>query len=169
LLIIPALDATEQQKKDLSEAIDYLKRSPTGFRVVSELEKSPTEYAVDFNNSDKDQYSSKTKRIDWDPLSGLKTGKGEIQTPALGLGHEFGHALQDQSGRLAGRTRAQIEAENLANTESPIAKELGEPIRGSYGDVDPYNPTPKTDGPTSCRPYGGSKAKPIGSSIALML
>jgi len=71
-----------------------------------------------------------------------------VQSAAMGLAHELGHALQHIEGvldplinpmgtptRAQQRTRrARIEADNLLRFETPIARELGEPTRISYDD-----------------------------------
>ena len=130
-----ASDATEAQKKEYQEAVDYLNESDSGSSLIKELERSGEVIVVQFRDNDDDRYYRDTNTVTWDPGSGLVTGSGGIQTAALGLAHEFGHALQDIKGELTGKNSAQIEAENLEQVESPIAQQLGEPQRESYSDA----------------------------------
>ncbi len=53
-----------------------------------------------------------------------------VQSAALGLAHEMGHAAQDLDKLL--RTGIDVEDDNLNRYESPIAGQLGEPTRKNY-------------------------------------
>jgi len=136
LEIILSPEATDAQKKEYYDAIDYLKSSPTATSLIERLENSSHVITVDFINDHEDAYDTVTKIVFWDPGSGLITGQGGIQTPALGLAHELGHAEAHTNGSLDGKSIGQIEAENLSRVETPIAKELGEPVRRFYLDYD---------------------------------
>jgi uncharacterized protein RhaS with RHS repeats len=130
-------------------AIVYLKGSDRGAELLNKLEESTEVITISINDDDNDSYNPATNTVNWDPDSGLVTGSGEIQSAAIGLIHELGHAEQDLNDELKDRSRLEIEEENLARTENPVAKQLGEPTRDNYFDVDPHNPVVTTTGPTS--------------------
>jgi len=151
--IVLSEDATEEQKKAYNEAIEYLQSSETAESLIGGLEKTEEVITIEFIDNHEDSYNFATNTVEWDPSSGLEVGrKGKIQTPASGLAHEFGHAEQDLDGRFEGidlrniSERLKIEAENLINTENPIARQLGEPRRGHYLD---HQGAVRTRGPTS--------------------
>lgn len=83
-----------------------------------------------------------TDTIRIDPLSGLKVAPGRVQTPALGVLHEAGHAeahLSDPQGELADfetvddNYRNVSERKVIENVETPAAKTMGEPTRTTHG------------------------------------
>ena len=139
--------ATKEEKKQYERTIAYLKTSKTGKELLKKLEDSKTVFTIMFVNNDNDYFDSSTKNIYWDIDSGLVMKDGtSIQSAALGLAHEMGHGAQYLDGDLdemlnaktqaeADTARAKIEAANLKNCETPIAKQLGEPIRKSYLDA----------------------------------
>ena len=64
-----------------------------------------------------------------------------VQSAALGLAHEMGHAAQHLDGtydefveKYKDFARELLEEDNLAKYETPIAKQLGEPTRSHYND-----------------------------------
>jgi RHS repeat-associated protein len=129
-------NATDTEKQEYERTMAYLKTSEEGRKLIEKLENSPVIFTIVFNSNDDDSYESSTRTINWDATSGLVSGdKKSIQSAALGLAHEMGHGAQDLDKLLAGKTRSQIEADNLARYETPIAKQLGEPIRKSYNDI----------------------------------
>jgi len=82
-------------------------------------------------------YDPNTRTIHWDPTSGLLLPCGAVQSVALGLAHEMGHALLHQEGHISYTTNSAAdialeEAENLRRFESPIARQLGEPTRAGH-------------------------------------
>jgi len=145
MVIVLSEDATEEQKKEYEQAIDYIKSTERGRELIAKLEESEVVITIEFIDDHESRYNLKDKIVKWDPTSGLIVGEGEIQTPALGLAHEFGHAEQDLDGRfenlelLTGfelrKERLRIEGENLRDTEYPIAEELSEPQREHYLDT----------------------------------
>jgi RHS repeat-associated protein len=154
LEIILDPSTSETDRRYFDEAMEYLKTSPTAAAMIERLEESDEIITVTMNNTHNDEYLYRLKIVKWDPTSGLKTGTGGIQTPALGLGHEFGHADVQLSGRYDFITdeatyeqyKMQIEEEITKDYESVIARELGESERRYYND----NTGPvRVQGPTS--------------------
>lgn len=139
--------ATKEEKKQYDRTIAYLNGSKTGKALLEKLENSKTVFTIVFVNDDNDYFDSSTMNIYWDMDSGLVMKDGtSIQSAALGLAHEMGHASQYLDGALdplnnaktqaeADAARAKIEADNLKNCETPIAKQLGEPTRKNYLDA----------------------------------
>lgn len=91
------------------------------------------------------RYDALTKTIYFAPNSGLLLNDyASVQSAALGLAHEMGHAAQDLDGLMGRLTENVLEALNLETYETPIAKELGEPTRvrdTAVGTVDMQNST----------------------------
>lgn len=128
-------DATDEQKEEYERAIAYLKTSETGRKLIELLEESIIAFSICFVDDDTMGYDSQNYIIYFDVNSGLVLGNGSsVQSAALGLAHEMGHAAQDLSGLLDGN-RDEIESLNLEMYENPIAKELGEPMRSSINDT----------------------------------
>ena len=139
--IVLSSDATKAQKEAYEKAIAYLKTSKTGKALIEKLENAKDAKGNDiiititFNNIHDDYYDSSTRTIAWDSTSGLLMSNGtSVQSAALGLAHEMGHGAQHLDGEFDGKTRSEIESDNLKKYETPIAKELGESTRKSYTD-----------------------------------
>jgi len=143
------VNGTEEQKSDYEEAKQYIEQSERGKELISNLEDRSELVTVNFHDEMTDSYDPVFNEVNWNPNAGLEVGDGEIQTPALQLAHELGHAEQDVQGELRGKTVAEIEQANLTKTETVIANELGEPTRSNYDDV--QGPI-LTKGPTSNDP-----------------
>ena len=131
--------AEGSRPKDILEyykAIEYLSNSPRANEIINTLEKSPYLFTIMFDDNDNDYYSYEDKKIiSWDPDSGLITKSDDIQSAALGLIHEMGHAEQDINGELKNKSTDLIEQENLNKTENLVANELFEAKRKDYYDV----------------------------------
>lgn len=98
-------------------------------------------------DNNEDSYDNSINTIFWDPYSGLILNTGDVQSAALGLVNEMGHAEQDlnQVYLNPDYDGALIEKENLEKNEIPIAIQLGEPVRLNYFDgIGPQ----KMNGPT---------------------
>ena len=125
-------NATAEEIKQYNRAIQYLQTSNTGKALVQKLQKSKTVFTIIFINDHKDRYELSTKYIYWNIYSGLvMRDRTSIQSAALGLAHEMGHAAQHLDGQLKGIPYF-IEMNNLRKYETPIAKQLGEPTRRGY-------------------------------------
>lgn len=102
------------------------------------LNASSEKFTIREVNNMKWQYDGATKTIDFDPTSGLEVRPGEIQSPALGLLHEAGHAfkqMEDPVGEYLDGERYDEFYDNVAEAnvirtiEMPAAKSMGEPVR----------------------------------------
>ena len=137
LLIILAADATEEQIAEYERAIAYIKTSETGRELIELLEASLFTITIVFVDNDQMGYDAASNTIFFDTNSGLiLKDRTSTQSAALGLAHEMGHAAQDITGVINNLhlTRDRIEAMNLQEYETPIARELGEPTRNKYSD-----------------------------------
>ena len=129
-----ATDATEEQIEEYERAIAYLKTSKTAKTLIEKLDASSQVFTIVFVDNDEMQYFSISNIIYFDMDSGLTLADGaSVQSAALGLAHEMGHAAQDLDGaRFVLSEMNKLEEENLNKYEIPIATELGEPIRTDY-------------------------------------
>ena len=129
--------ATDAQKREYERAIKYLKTSATGKALIKKLEDAKETITITFNKKHNDVYTIETRTIAWDPTSRLVLGDGKsVQSAALGLVHEMGHAGQHLDGTyFSFASYEDREADNLKNCETPIATELGEFTRKNYDDV----------------------------------
>jgi RHS repeat-associated protein len=142
---------------DAVSTVRYLMRSPTARGEFRQLTDSKQTYRLVFDRG-KDavmSYDHDTRTVTINPTSGLRVGaKGEIQSPAIGAGHEVSHAAEhDRIGTeaLVKNLEAPVvevemtpdggmsvtydvspEEQRATAVEGKIAKELGEPIRSSY-------------------------------------
>ena len=88
--------------------------------------------------------------ITWNPLQGNATKSNEVQSPALGLGHEVGGHVAATIRNPAIAKLPEAERESIATKrENQMAKELGEPERKDYGDTQGYV---RVDDPTKHGP-----------------
>ena len=124
-------------------------------------------HVITVNFIDTHDMSYRNGNIYWNPTSGLVVGDRQrrtmdVQSAAIGLAHEMGHALQHIDGtaaRLWNETVSSppptlmmlreysrlLEEDVLERFEIPIARELVEPRRYNYfhtaGSVDTNSPT----------------------------
>ena len=137
-VIVVASDATEEQREEYERAIAYIKTSETGRKLIEYLETSSFTITIDFVDDDNMCFAVNNATIYFDTNSGLVLSDGiSVQSAALGLAHEMGHAAQYLDGTMAKLNGYVdlVEKFNLDTYETPIAKELGEPIRSNYNDV----------------------------------
>jgi hypothetical protein len=130
-----AADALYEQAKH------YLNRDPVEAKLFKELEHSPDgrRYHLTINHRNDDSFDPKGNDIAWDPYSALRTTRGGRQSPALGLGHEVDHAVEDS--RIADRLRNMPDARYdnaeerrvITGSERHAARMLGESIRYDHG------------------------------------
>lgn len=75
----------------------YLSRDPAEAALFRRLEHASgrTRYHLTTNHRNDDHYDPSTHTIAWDPYSALRTTSGGRQSPALGLGHEVDHAVEN--------------------------------------------------------------------------
>jgi RHS repeat-associated protein len=133
-----------------NQALAYLYKDPTMKQLINDLNNSDNNYNIVMNNNDDDSYDPSTRTINWDPHSALRTKCGSSQTPALGLGHEMGHAdgssfwhhilqmipSQDYNNYEERRV--------IINIETPAAINLGEGTRTDHGGQPYWVPAPRS-------------------------
>lgn len=140
-IIVLSPDTTEEQEREYDRAIAYINTSEKGKKLIECLETSAEVFTIVFVDDDNMYYESSTNTIYFDINSGLVLGDGKsVQSAALGLVHEMGHAAQYLDGTindLQGYVEL-IEALILENYETPIAIELGEPTRLFYNSYSGY-------------------------------
>ncbi len=83
----------------------YLSRDRIERGLFNRLEHAPNErrYHLTINHRNDDHFDPNTDTIAWDPYSALRTTGGGRQSPALGLGHEVDHAVENPA--IADRLR----------------------------------------------------------------
>jgi hypothetical protein len=134
LTLPSAADALYEQAKH------YLSSDPVESRFFKELEHSPDgrRYHLTINHRNDDHFDPSTDVIAWDPYSALRTTTGGRQSPALGLGHEVDHAVEDP--RIADRLRNARdprydnaeERRVITGSERHAARTLGESVRHDH-------------------------------------
>jgi len=123
----------------------YIYQSPRGKEIFDALEDNlnqKTVLHVDPTTDSTFQHQVASIKFDayWNPIKLFKLKPKGIQSPALGLIHELGHALQCQTKlawyeeRSTGERYLEIEEDNVATNETPIAIHKNEPVRIQYRD-----------------------------------
>ena len=136
-VLVLSIDATDEQIMAYERAIAYLKTSETGRKLIDTLEQSSRKIFICFIDDDDMRYSFTSHTIYFDINSGLIIGDGtSVQSAALGLAHEMGHAAQHLDGTydIYKRNRNELERLNMEMYEIPIATELGEPTRSNHAE-----------------------------------
>jgi len=91
--------ATKSEKQAYERAIAYLETSSTAAELIKKLMDSSEVFTIVFIDNHDMKYELKTRSIYWDPRSGLVLGdEKSVQSAALGLAHEMGHAAQHLEG-----------------------------------------------------------------------
>jgi hypothetical protein len=132
------------------QAKAYLSRDPVEAKLFNELEHSPDgrTYHLTINHRNDDHFDPSDDEIAWDPYSALRTTRGGSQSPALGLGHEVDHAVEDPA--IAERLRntddlRYDDAEErrvITGSETHAARTLGESVRHDHGGTTYRVPSP---------------------------
>src|SRR5438477_6908145 len=118
---------------DLAKA--YLTRDSAERRLFARLESSTRTFRLSINHRGDDHFDPATNTIAWDPYSALRTTRGGMQSPALGLGHEIAHAVEPPAREaiLSDRLRPGYdnaeEARVIRGSERHAARTLGEAAR----------------------------------------
>ena len=127
------LPARAQADYNLAKA--YLRRDSTERRLFVSLESSRRRFRLSINHRGDDHFDPATNTIAWDPYSALRTTRGGMQSPALGLGHEVAHAVEApaREASLSDRVRPGYdnaeEARVIRGSERHAARTLGEAVR----------------------------------------
>ncbi|MHB8148179.1 MAG: hypothetical protein ACYDGM_13105 [Vulcanimicrobiaceae bacterium] len=122
------------------EAKTYLSRVPAERHLFDRLERAPhRRFTLAINHRNDDHFDPNTDTIAWDPYSALRTTTGGRQSPALGLGHEVAHAVENPHAedRLRNRTDARYddaeERRVITGSETRAARALHESVRHDHG------------------------------------
>ena len=134
--------STSQFQQQFGQMIQYLNTGGVA-GTIAQLEARPETVLIQQSPTQHGfHYNPGTMTIVLDPLSGLEVSPGQVQTPALGLLHEAGHALQHlqnptQLLQDAATPDAQYhtreERRVIVNIETPAAQKLNEPVRQHHG------------------------------------
>ncbi|HTU71837.1 MAG TPA: hypothetical protein VMF11_16155 [Candidatus Baltobacteraceae bacterium] len=121
------------------QAKAYLSRDPVEAKLFSKLEHDPgRHFHLTINHRNDDHFDPNNDEIAWDPYSALRTTRGGRQSPALGLGHEVDHAVEDP--RIEDRLRNTPDARYddaeerrvITGSETHAARTLGESVRRDH-------------------------------------
>jgi hypothetical protein len=82
-------------RKNVEAAFAYLSHDSVERGLIDRLIHSGVLRRIVINHNNNDSYDPNTHAIHWDPHSALLTTTGGAQTPALGLGHEIDHAVEN--------------------------------------------------------------------------
>ena len=122
------------------QAKAYLSRDPAEARLFTRLQHAPDRrFTLTINHRNDDHFDPNTNTIAWDPYSALRTTTGGHQSPALGLGHEIDHALENP--RIENRLRERYDARYddaeerrvITGSEARAARCLHESVRHDHG------------------------------------
>lgn len=143
--------------KEAVQVVGHLNKSATMRVEMGRIVDSRETYTMSFNRGGDTSYDHGNRQINIDVGSGLKIrSSGEVQSPALGGGHEISHAAQHdrlgtesfvanlevpvisselKDGGLSVTYGTSVEESRATGVESRAAKELGEPSRNNYHDA----------------------------------
>jgi len=140
---------------DFEKAQQYLAKSPEGLAALQALENAKGGVTVVGATDKNDYYDPRPTphEIHWDPKSAILNADGSSISPAIGLLHEQGHAIEyanhpdryvAQTGTANKRYDNAEEQRNIQGLEKRVATDLGEGLRQDHGGI-PY----RSLGPTS--------------------
>jgi len=148
-------------------ALKYIRQSATGKKIVDYVDSAKDDVPVKIGETLQNMHfydpNSRSGHIAWNPVEAFAVRNladpankrssmiSGIQSPALGLAHEVGHAHQSieladwyaekvkayQAAEAVkpnsgGKFKSEIEGKNLTEHENAIAEELSEPKRARY-------------------------------------
>lgn len=122
-------------KRDFALAKAYLCRDRSERALFTKAATLQRDIHVRIDHHGDDRFDPVTSTISWDPYSALRTTRGGHQSPALGLGHELAHAVQDPAreerltSRNAGAYDTAEERRVIRGSEAHAAQTLGESVR----------------------------------------
>ena len=126
-------------KADVDTAFAYLSQDSVERSLIDKLEHGSRTYQLVITHNGSDSFHPDDDTIHWDPHSALRTTDGGTQSPALGLGHEIDHAVEDPAtgARLARTPDPDYdnaeEKRVITGSETHAARTLGEGIRHDHG------------------------------------
>jgi len=135
-------------QRSVFAASRYLRQDPQMNNIIDDLKNSPFVYTIITNNNFDDLYDPSTRTISWDPHAALQTTSGGLQSPALGLAHEMGHAAVSDELLLLLTWVPMLFFENLEEArvilliEDVAALTLGESLRCGHGGTPYWVPSP---------------------------
>jgi len=130
-----SLTVPVRARANFDRAVAYLSHDPDERRLFDRLEHGSQPIRLTTNAHDDDSYDPATHTIHWDPHSALLTTLGGHQSPALGLGHEIDHAVENPltAEQLNSRRDPNYdtleERRVITGSEQHAARTLGESIR----------------------------------------
>jgi hypothetical protein len=135
------LDVPRDADREYVVAKSYLSRDPLERALFRKLEhpSDDRDYVLSINHRNEDYFDPRTNTIGWDPYSALRTTSGGRQSPALGLGHEVDHAVENRAkeSRLMNHFDARYdnaeERRVIRGSETHAAHTLGEGVRHDHG------------------------------------
>ena len=128
----------KSETSDVDAAFAYLSRDSVERSLIDKLEDGSRTYRLAVIRDGNDRYDPSTATIYWDPHSALRTTEGGTQSPALGLGHEIDHAVEDPAtgAKLSAVPVARYdnleEKRVITGSEAHAAATLGEGIRHDH-------------------------------------
>lgn len=90
-----SLSFAASARKNVEAAFGYLRADEVERGLIDHLISSSVHRRLVINHHNDDSYDPNTHTIHWDPYSALLTTQGGRQSPALGLGHEIDHAVEN--------------------------------------------------------------------------
>ncbi len=126
------------ERREVATAFGYLAQDGVERRLIDRLENGARRYRLVVAHDGNDYFDPNDNTIHWDPHSALRTTDGGAQSPALGLGHEIDHAVENPTTqqRLAWTyDRKYDSAEErrvITGSEAHAARTLGESIRHDH-------------------------------------
>lgn len=133
-LLVPA-----SARRAVDAAFAYLSGDAVERSLIDRLEHGTQTYRLALDAHGDDSYDPLAHVIHWDPHSALETTEGGRQSPALGLGHEIDHAVEDPRKEMRLANRADLfydtaeERRVIRGSESHAARTLGEDVRYDHG------------------------------------
>lgn len=124
---------------DFDRAVAYLGRDGVERDLFAQLEGGTRHFTLVPNAGNEDFYDPNTHTIHWDPHSALRTTHGGHQSPAMGLGHEVDHAVENEAAaeRLARTFDAHYDNKEerrvITGSERHAALTLHEDQRSDHG------------------------------------
>ncbi|HTV74008.1 MAG TPA: hypothetical protein VME66_09915 [Candidatus Acidoferrales bacterium] len=119
-------------------ATHYLARDREMRSIIQTAQTSSRVFSLRLNGHDDDSFDPNSDTINWDPGSALRTTAGGAQSPALGLGHELDHAVEEPRtmARLAAQPDERYdnaeERRVITGAERHAARTLGEATRSDH-------------------------------------
>lgn len=143
-----SLSFAASARKNVEAAFRYLAQDSVERTLIDRLVGSHVPRRIAINHRDDDSYDPNTRVIHWDPHSALLTNAGGRQSPALGLGHEIDHAVEnawteDRLARIPDLAFDNAEERRVVlGSEHHAAHTLHEGLRWDHGGTTYRVPSP---------------------------